>query len=404
MKFVGMPDVNWERVFSRSFIESECEEVDKTIFKKLALCFFKRRQDYALESNGASILCFQSYYKRKSYIDQMDNVAKLSKADIIRGMEPGRLRPLGLFFICARVIPWFIEIRKLKLPLWLELTLLSQLIWLDSVVVFFRKVNMSNYNLLVTFCDSILDEAFVTELFKSQGIKTATLEHGQFTAFREKSFINSGVEIRSMKSDYFLAWNPMTVDECKRSNLLGTEVVVCGILGYIGKKYESTINPHNNVFGVIINHQFFEKDNIVLIKSANKLAKELGYQYYLKLHPNYSEDYFTSYVDNKYYIGNIKKGIPILEYANMCMFSLVSSSSVFCELVYVKQDVLRYSTGDLSDKFRDVPYGLTFSNIDDVIESYKQGFDQKEKEMLFNYLCGTENVTDSYKNFFKRFE
>ena len=88
----------------------------------------------------------------------------------------------------------------------------------------------------------------------------------------------------------------------------------------------------------------------------------------------------------------------------MCEFSLVSSSSVFCELVYVKHNIMRFSTHKINDKYRDIPYGLTFSNIEDVISCYNKGFNEEDNELLFKYLCGLEDVTISYKRFLSKFE
>ncbi len=405
MKFKGLPDVNWESVLGRTIVESQCRGKDHPLWKRIFSCFIYQEQEYQIVSDAnSSILCFQSFYERKSFNEQLDNFAKLSNADIIKGCKPSRNRFCGFLFLVNRIIPWYVELRKFKQPVWLTLWLLKDLIYLNNVYNYFNNIDISRYKLLVTFCDSILDEAYVTELFKAHNIKTASLQHGQYTAFRENDFINSGVEIRTLKSDYLLAWNEMTVEECKRQGNVKSQIVICGILGYIGKGYVSCVNPNNKVFGVVINHPFFEKDNITLIKSANLLAKSIGYKYYLKLHPNYSEDHFSNIVDNDFYLSNIQKGIPIIEYANKCKFSLASSSSVFCELVYVRHRVLRYSTHKLDDKFKDVPYGLTFSCIDDVVTSYNKGFKDEDIDMLFSYLCGTEEVTREYKNFLTSFE
>jgi hypothetical protein len=196
-----------------------------------------------------------------------------------------------------------------------------------------------------------------------------------------------------------MAWNRMTYDECIRQGVEGTNVAVVGILGNLGKKYISCKNPHNRIFGVVLNHPFWEKDNFAMIEAANTLAKNIGYHYYLKLHPNYEDSYFNEVVDRNYYLGNIRKGIPILEYANMCEFSIVCSSSVFCELVYVKHRTIRFSTKGIEDKYRDVPYGVTFSNPSDIIDSYHHQTGEDDEKRLFDYLCGVEDVTCSYSAF-----
>lgn len=410
MDFKGFQNLNWESVLKRPLIESQCVDTSKSLIRYFISCLFRdKERSYQLKKgNSSKILFFQPYYSRKSYLDQVDNLVDQLRCDLIRGKKSERekRRFLSFTFIIKFLVPWYRTIASSKLypQLWVRLKILESITSLYDLNVYMNNIDLQKYNLMATFCDSIIEEAFVTELCKAKGIKTATLQHGQFTAFRENTLVNSGVEIKSLKSDYFLVWNQMTIDECKKENIREVDLVPCGILGYFGKKYQPSVNPHNNVFGVVINHQVFEKENLALIQCANSLASQIGYKYYLKLHPNYSPDYFDSYVNKDYYIGNIKKGIPILEYANMCEFSLASSSSVFCELVYVRHNILRLSTGEINDKFRDVPYGRTFSNCNDVITNYRKGFDKEEEQKLFEYLCETDKVTEKYMSFFQKFE
>ena len=307
MKFAGLPELNWDEILSRSIVESQCDDIPHNPIRRLFSCFFMSNIRYEyVNSSTSKILCFQSYYSRQSYLDQMDNFAKLCNANLIRGKKDNKHKPISVCFFIKNLLPWYISLLKYNCPHWVKFMLLKDLISIYELSIFFSNKNL-NYNLLVTFCDSILEEAYVTVLFKEKNIKTATLQHGQFTSFRENKIINSGIELRTLKSDYFLVWNKMTVDECTKQNVRNTTSIICGILGYIGKKYAFSTNPHNHIFGVVINHEFFEAENISLIKSANRLAKVTGYKYYLKLHPNYAEDYFDNYVEKDYYKGNIKK-------------------------------------------------------------------------------------------------
>lgn len=402
----GFDNINVYKAFGRTIICYGLEDISKSFVSIIGSVFYKRNISYAFNKKITSsrIICFQSYYGRQSYLDQVDKFSELSNIDVLRGEKPVNHSLTSLRFLITHVLPWFFQLGKLNIPLLLRLQLLSLIIHNFKLKLIFDKIDMSKYKLAVTFCDSIEDEAFFTAYCKSKGIKTASLEHGQYTAWREDKLINSGIEIRTLSSDYLLAWNQMAVDEVKKQGKTDIEIVKTGILGYIGQPYQQSKVPHNGKFGVVINHQFFEKDNIALIKSANLLAKRYGMKYYLKLHPNYSEDYFRDVIDDNFYIGNIRKGIPMLEYAAMVEFSLASSSSVFCELVYIKHPVLRYSTGQVDDKYKDVPYGLVFTSPDNVCACYEKGFDDKDSEKLFDYLCTTNDVTSSYKKFLNAFE
>ena len=76
----------------------------------------------------------------------------------------------------------------------------------------------------------------------------------------------------------------------------------------IGRGQEHCKKPNNGIFGVVISHPYWEHENYEMIKAANILAERYDLKYYLKLHPNYKEDYFRNTV-NEHYIGNTKKGI-----------------------------------------------------------------------------------------------
>ena len=141
--------------------------------------------------------------------------------------------------------------------------------------------------------------------------------------------------------------------------------------------------------------------NRIMIKAANILAERYDLKYYLKLHPNYKEDYFRNTV-NEHYIGNTKKGIDTLEYTNMVEFTIVGSTSFFVEMVYCYHDILRYSSQLPSDKYRDIYIGSTFNNAQDVVESYER-LNVECKSRLFEYLCGSTNTRECYNIFFSKF-
>ena len=389
-----------ENLLKRSIIEYECDDTTSSFWGTLLRLFSIEEYTIILRKGkmNTKVICFQSFYTRNTYNEQVDTFANTYQCDLIRLTKNKSRKITGIIHFFKYIVPWFYSLRcyyKPKLCLYLT----SQLNQMYYFANLFQQVDFQRYNLVVTFCDSIMPECVFTLIGKKQGVLTASLQHGQYTAYRENKFINSGVELRSLVSDYLLAWNQMTIDEMKKVDKITTQPYIAGILGYIGKRHELAVNPKNHVFGVVINHQSFEEDNLLLVKSANVLASKIGYKYYLKLHPNYDLNHFDSYVCNDFYLGAIEKGIPILDYANRCEFSIASSSSVFCELVYLKHRVIRYSSGKIDDKFRDVPFGLTFNDPNFIYEVYKKGFNDEEEDALFNYLCGADDVTAAYRCF-----
>ena len=284
--------------------------------------------------------------------------------------------------------------RKYYVPIILILLLIIYIFFFYKNVA--SRINPSRYNLLLAFYDSSLCEGFMVEYFKMRGVKTATLQHGIFSAFRENELINSGVEPRTFHSDYFLCWNKFTLNEAQKQGCATEKFLMCGILGYVGTQYLPCNNPSNKLFGVVIGHPSFESENLILIEGANILAQQTGYKYYLKLHPSYKEDYFADKVSSAF-VGVVKKGIPMIDYANMVEFSVCGSSSVFAELVYLNHNTIRHSDNSITDKFRDVKCGKIFDSPEGIVSVFGNGFNTEDQSALFDELCTIKEIDKEYK-------
>lgn len=402
----GFPNIHWERLFlwSEFVLESGLTNPLKSFFECCYKPFYSKKFEFKksiLPSNR--ILCIQEA-SRNTSIDKIKKLSNVVPMDIIQFHSMRKTfhlkKALELLFI---YIPsWRRELDRISLPTPIINYIVSILIDLHFFKIGLGPIDNKRYNLLLTYFDAEFFQAYVVELLKTKGVKTATLQHGMFVAGRELDFENSGVELRCFKSDYFLCWNQMTIDEGIKEGIPLDCFVKTGILGYIGSKYQECTKPNNDTFGVVLGHPMFEEENLALIEAANILAKAKGIKYYLKLHPNYIDTHFSKYIEPTLYIGNIAKGIPILEYANMVDFSIVGSSSVFAELVYIQHDVIRYSSGDIKDKYRDIHLGRYFTNPQEIIEVYSSVEETNNKE-LFDYICSVKDVTASYKSFLMPF-
>ena len=229
------------------------------------------------------------------------------------------------------------------------------------------------------------------------------MQHGQFISYREDTVINCGIELRTFKSDFLLCWNNFTRREAVISGIEESRLPILGIIGYASKEYWTRcIKPNNDIFGVVIGHPDYIDENITLINAANHLSRAKGFRYYLKLHPSYKDDFFKDIVDQNHYLGNIKKGIDMIDYANMIDFSIVGSSTVFTELIFLGHEVIRYSNQSIKDKYRDIKLGLTFSEPKQILDVYNRG--NFEIDSLFDDLCSIREVQSSYQNFFSVFD
>ncbi len=404
------PALNWEAIFRRYQIERECGIKARFFYYAMRNIFFCIVDNVDLRllrsHDGSKILFYQSFFSRESSRRQFYDVQEIVDSDLISyNQKRGRCVHilLGLYLIFINLPVWFFQLRRKAVPI-------SECPrYIHSLIKFFfvsRRIetlsSLGKYKLLVTFCDAYPEESFVSQLCKYKGVKTATLQHGAFSAWRENELINSGVELRCFNSDYLLCWNSFTVEEARKCNIPEEKLVVVGILGYVKNEPVNWTCPHNKTFGVVIGHESFENENLMMIECANRIAEKENMDFYLKLHPNYGELYFNDKVSKAHYKGNIKKGIPIAEYAEMVDFSIVGSSSVFLELVFINHDVIRYSSGEVTDKFRDVRIGKIIHSVEEIDKVINVNPNNAEGESgkLFSFLCGKKNVKEEYKKFF----
>ena len=408
----GFPSgIDWSLVLHRVAIEEECglkfskEQFISTFAHTHYIFEFKRQ-------SNSKVLFFESYNGRNNFVGYVKTLSDLILSDVIIETKANKTLDVirGISYFLCYFPAWRKVLKRAKLGRNFENRALYYLVnihrfYLELTdTVFKQTIDLKKYNLFVTFYDSMPKDAFFVQLMRLYGVTTATLQHGAFTAKRNNQLVNSGVELRTLNSDYFLCWNQFTVDEATKEGFDAGKCVVTGIIGFAkDEKRVICKKVENNTFGVVIGHPTFEKENRILIESANVLANKTGKSYYLKLHPNYPEAYFDSLVDKKYYRGNIKKGIPMLDYANSIEFSIVGASTVFVELVYLNHRVLRYSSGEIVDKWRDINIGNHFAIPDDVVNAYDAMCNQQGEEELFDYLCTIENVRLSYQKFFQNF-
>lgn len=393
--FKGFKDIDWEKVFNRTKLLHRCSSYSWFSSIRWILASLAPQKIMYVESfvENHKILCYTSDTTRASYEQQFDSFSELLNASKVKAYQTGK-HSINLHL--RLWISWINELRKYNAPFDLKCHMLKDLSELFQFQNYLKTLPITEYKALVVFCDAMLDQAFLVSYCKQLGLKTITLQHGQFTAKRDDVFINSGAELSSTSSDYFLAWNNMTIEEAKKENVCHEGFIKSGILGYLNTEYKEADIVEAPLFGVVLDHPSFESNNIELIKAANILSQKTGLDYVLKLHPNYDTHHFDAIV-NGHFKNIVTKGIPIVEYANQVRFSLVGSSTVFVELVYINHRTIRYSNGSTIDKFRDVPFGATFKRCEDILDAYSNvDLSDEEKSNLFDYLCSFKNVKKRY--------
>ena len=412
ISFKGFPNVRWNVIFGRLSLYFQCEEFDRkaklvSILDFFYSLLFPKTPSYNIEKKSTKgVLLLNNCCDRKTNIDRLHIISDLiqSRTIILGNRLRRRFNIIYTFNILLYMPFWLLSFRKRDIPFVQKLIILNRLAYLYQVFGYIKKnIEIHNYSLFVSYYDSLTEDSFWEELFRLEKIKTASLQHGQFISYRENTEINCGIELRTFKRDFLLCCNKNTKREAVISGIEESKLPILGIIGYASKEHwNRCIKPNNNIFGVVIGHPDYIDENIVLINAANSLSRAKGLKYYLKLHPNYKEDFFKDIVDQSYYLGNIKKGINMMDYANMVDFSIVGASSVLTELVFLGHEVIRYSNQSIRDKYRDIKAGLTFSEPEKIVDAYNIG--NFEVDSLFDDLCSIREVRAAYQRFFSTFD
>lgn len=402
-RLYNIPEIPLDKLFLRKSIQNDCVIKDKLARAPLSIikrAFYSTFAGFEYkQEEGSKILFYLSDPVRKSNEVNFNKVVStVPVADtLIERHNNGKFHFEGFYILFVLIPVWLLQLSGKGLSAIEKYQIIKELSEVYYAQKFLTRIPCSKYNLLVTYYDSVFHECMLTLLFRKAGIKTATLQHGQFNAWREDTFVNCGLEFFSSPSDYHLCWNKFARDEAMKCGWAIENLPIVGIMSNIGRADVRWSKPNNNTFGLVISHPSWEHENLEMIKAANMLAKHLGMKYVLKLHPNYKEDYFINLVDKDSYAGNVKRGIDTLSYTNTVEFTIVGSTSVFVEMVYFYHDILRYSTQLPSDKYRDINIGNIFNKADAIIDCYCQ-INMSYKDQLFRYLCETNDTYSKYRS------
>jgi len=411
LQFIGFPTLSWDSIFMSKLLQFEYGFVKfskKELFRqfcKILIVSIISRERYSFEDCKSKILFYQSGVSRINVLECIKNIRSLVRSDLLKtsfGVKDVKLRE-GFCLLFYYIPSWYKNLRRVGFSYGEIVYTINDLLVLFRLNQAISNINVSTYKLLVTYFDLPTNESYVVELFKSFRIKTVSLQHGQFVSWGADTFMDCGIEFKAFKSDYLLCWNKFTYDEAIRMGIDSSKLVIAGIWSYVNKQRQICKKPGNKIFGVVISHPDWDKENREMILAANIVSEKYGYNYFLKIHPNYSEKAFEGIVNNNC-LGNIKSGTSIFDYANSIDFSIVGSSSVYMELAYIEHDVYHYSSGLPKDKYKNIKIGKNFGSPEEFESVYESMKDVNCSRQLFDYLCTVEDVSIEYKRFFTKFE
>ena len=405
LKLLGLPDyVNLRQVLSVKVADAVANPVRFYNACGGVLYFLRdafiedRRYETQIRGSSSFLLFYGKYNLRKDHQKTFLNFSKcFEDADVIYAdFMPKRYHPFRLLMRFFYMLVWLTQMLFNKIPIFEACNSLPYIQLVYELQKQMNKILVKDYRFVVTYYDAAPDENYFTQVSKQKSITTMTLQHGIFARKNEiNSITDTAFELSCSISDYYLAWNQYTKDEAIKVGLPSEKIIVLGAPKYINtKEPEKACKAENSTFGVILNNSAFDRHNRCLIDMANDIYDKTGFHYLLRYHPQmnggeYKELYGRGFLkedDNSH---------SILDYANSVSFTIISSSSVFVDLLLLKHPTYRLKVTE-EDTYSTVNFN-SFSTVDELIKIRET---KKDDDSAFNYLCTSYDTYNKYRSFF----
>ncbi len=360
----------------------------------------KERHYQSIKKEGSHFLLFYGIYNlrkdhQKTFLGFAD---RFIDADVFYAsfLEKKKIT-IGRFFKClCFFLIWMAQMLLHRISLYEACNALPFVLLCYDTNKNVKQLLTRKYRFVVVYYDASPDENCFVQMCKEKRITSMTLQHG---IFARKSVVHTitdtAFELSSSISDYYLAWNEYTKDEAIKVGLKPERVIVLGAPKYINtKEPELPYKADNDIFGVILNNSAFDTHNRHLIDMANQIYKITGKRYILRYHPQMKGDEYR----NLYGDGFLKKddnAHTIGEYAKEVSFTIISSSSVFVDLLLLKHPTYRLKVFE-EDTYSSVDFN-SFSTVEELLEVMKS---KTVDNKAFLYLCNSYNTFDNYRSFF----
>lgn len=186
-----------------------------------------------------------------------------------------------------------------------------------------------------------------------------------------------------------------TKKEAIKCGIDSNRIIVAGMSKYF-VDVRSTRMQETKLIGVILDGKDEMDNNETLINMAKEFAEEMGYHYILRLHPYFRGDEYNHLI-NPSNGGVCSKNVGLFDFLKNLEFCLLANSTVLFELETLKIPYLRYSSGDIKDKFRDYQSPM-FHNYDELKNKYLC-----QEHVSYMDKIETNNAKRKYETFFSSF-
>lgn len=392
-----------KREKEKSFITKKRKDLHfiKRYYKALSTHSYELRNIELV--NDKNLFFFSDYYDTRNDMKELvDNVyAVLDNSQMVypKLIQKKTFKFKYLFL----VLSWFYSINRISISDDLKYYILKilSLSYLFKECIDRNEQQLISAASLLSLNDENYNENLLFQFFKRNGKSTATLQHGHFWNTKNgDNLIYYAHNFKELTADYLFAWGQYTCDLAIKDGVNPDRLKPLGMPKYC-KHFEKLSVRHEKVFGVFFNTPGIGREsNIKMIKIANYLFQNYGYEYYVKLHPTDEESAYGDVFFERGFRG-FAEPMSVLSFSQMIDFSIVCASTVLFEQLYFNKPAFRYCPEGEIDLFEGLEFAAfsNFEQLDNVFSGYIN--DETEFLRLFSqlseYCCGKGNIAENYR-------
>ena len=265
----------------------------------------------------------------------------------------------------------------------------------SSLECFYRKVveklylmNWDDYDCYISFCDSYLEENLAAQLAKLKGLRTITLQHGQFKNSGPAVTTDSEAYLNFI-SDYMLIWGKATEDQLVSAGVSRDRLLLSGVPKFV-YNYGMSSTVYDNSLSIYLNGDNHFDSNKKMVEACVQYCEEFGIGFFILRHPTSLKK-----LEQSIYKSGLFKGFS-QEVNNYSLLNVVNSSGVLLDLLMKNVQVAVFVDASTNDLYRQM--GLDFCDSIELARAFKSDKVQRNSKAreYFNHAKSEEDAKVTY--------
>ncbi|MEQ5829011.1 hypothetical protein J3456_16835 [Sulfitobacter sp. NFXS29] len=237
---------------------------------------------------------------------------------------------------------------------------------------------------LVTFCDQIGTENHIAQVAVRQGMKTVTLQHGQYRLLNAEGMSPDIEAIYNFVSETMLCWGEATIREFEKVGVSRNRFVPVGVISMDSVK-ESNLSPlrvqrsRRNAFGLALSGDNNLENNFELIEFARELQSETGMSCFVRIHPRSNINLYPSLAELAYTTSDTKEN-----FIDLIDIAVMSSTGFFLDCYRLRCPFVFLDSRFLPEPFR--ASGVVVRGVNEVLGVLdRYDWDRLDELIPYNY-------------------